>query len=79
VLRALFAFLGEAWEPLVLDFNRFDHDSGLEDHVVGTTWRIEDGRGKSRSLPADLRRRLWNVVRETMLDLGYPDDPDAGP
>lgn len=73
VLRRLFAFLGEAWEPLVLDFNRFEHDTGLEDHVVGSTWRVEDGRGKHKALPPDLQARLWTIVRPGMLDLGYPD------
>jgi hypothetical protein len=72
IARAL-AFLGEPFEPAVLDFNRFAHDAGLEDHVVSSTWRVEDERGKHRALPSALQARLWTVVRETMLALGYED------
>jgi hypothetical protein len=72
-LAGVFAFLGEPWEPQVLDFNRFHHGAGLEDHVVSATWRVEDGRGKHRQLPIEQQHRMWEVVRPTMLDLGYED------
>ncbi|MEQ1506266.1 MAG: sulfotransferase [Myxococcota bacterium] len=72
-LRRVFAFLDEPWEPAVLDFNRFSHDGGLEDHVVSSTWKVEDAGGKHRSLPPELQARLWSVVRPAMLDLGYAD------
>jgi hypothetical protein len=70
-LQALFAFLGEAWEPAVLDFNRFPHDAGFEDHAVSATWKIEDGRGKHRELPDDVLAQVSAVVAETMGALGY--------
>ncbi len=70
-LREVFRFLGEPWEPDVLDFNRFQHDSGYEDHVVSSTWKVEDNRGKHRSLPAPVQARMWDIVRDTMLELGY--------
>ena len=72
-LIRVFRFLDEAWEPEVLDFNRFHHDGGLEDHVVSSTWKIEDGRGKHKSLPAALQATLWKIVRPTMVALGYDD------
>jgi hypothetical protein len=75
-LRAAFAFLDEPWEEAVLDFNRFPHDAGVEDHVVSSTWRIEDGRGKHASLPEDLRRQVAEIVDPTMRALGYP--PPSG-
>jgi Sulfotransferase family len=71
-LRGLFAFLGEPWEPAVLDFNRLPHDAGIEDHTVSATWKFEDGRGKHRSLPEDLQREMWEVLGPTALALGYP-------
>lgn len=71
-LRALFGFLGEPWEPAVLDFNRFPHDAGVEDHKVSATWTFEDGRGKHRELPEAVQRAMWEVVGPTMLSLGYP-------
>ena len=72
-LRAVFASLGEAWEPDVLDFNRHAHRDGLEDHHVGTTTRFEDNSGKHRRLPQPLQVKMWDVVRETMLSFGYED------
>jgi hypothetical protein len=79
-LRALFAFLEEPWEPAVLDFNRFSHDAGFEDHRVGSTWKIEDHRGKHRELPPELIQRVAQIARPAMLALGYPDPAaDPGP
>ena len=69
-LRRLFAFLGEPWEPEVLDFNRVPHDAGLEDHVVSSTWKIEDRRGSHRTLPADVQARIRAVIGPTLADLG---------
>lgn len=70
-LRRLFAFLGEEWEPDVLDFNRQPHDSGLEDHVVSSTWKIEDRRGQHRSLAPELQARIRTVILPTLIELGY--------
>ena len=73
-LRAVFASLGEAWEPEVLDFNRHHHRDGLlEDHHVGTTTRFEDNSGKHRRLPQPLQVKMWDIVRETMMSFGYED------
>ena len=36
VLRPLFEFLGEPWEPEVLEFYRFQHDFGFEDSIIRT-------------------------------------------
>ncbi len=72
-LRALFGFLGEAWEPEVLDFNARAHASGLEDHHVSTTTRFEDNRGKHRRLPIAQQAEMWSLVRPTMLRHGYAD------
>lgn len=72
-LQQMFGFLGEPWEPEVLRFNDQLHDSGLEDHHVSTTTRIEDHVGKHRRLPLDVQRRMWEVVRPMMLRAGYAD------
>jgi len=55
----------------VLDFNRFPHDAGIEDHVVSSTWKLEDARGKHQELPPDLRARVTAIVEPTMRALGY--------
>lgn len=72
-MREVFAFLGEAWEPEVLDFNAFPHDGGYEDHVVSSTWKVEDNSGRHRALPPALQARMWAVIRDTMRELGYED------
>jgi hypothetical protein len=78
-LQRVFAFLGEPWEPEVLDFNRFEHDGGVEDHVVSSTWRIEDGRGKYLALPRERQQAMWAVIRPTALALGYDDKRETAP
>lgn len=70
-LRALFAFVGEAFEPQTLDFNRQAHSGGLEDHHVSTTTTFEDNTGRHRALPLELQRRMWEVAAPTMAQLGY--------
>lgn len=72
-LQKVFSFLGEPWEPSVLDFNRTPHDTGVEDHVVSSTWRFEDGRGRYRELPIEQQRAMWAVMREQALIWGYGD------
>jgi len=70
-LRGVFRFLGERWEPDVLDFNRHDHRAGLEDHHVSTTTGFEDNSGKHRRLPQPLQVRMWDVVGPVMERFGY--------
>ncbi|MCA9492519.1 MAG: sulfotransferase [Myxococcales bacterium] len=72
-LRGVFAFLGESWEPTVLDFNTAAHTGGLEDHHVRTTTTFEDNTGRHRQLPIELQRRMWAVVGPTMRQFGYED------
>lgn len=71
-LRGVLSFLGEAWEPGVLDFNAAAHSGGLEDHHVRTTTTFEDNTGKHRRLPIELQRRMWAIVAPTMAAWGYP-------
>ncbi len=73
VLRPMFSFLGEAWDPAVLDFNRQPHDAGWEDATVSTTWTFLDNRGKHRKLDPALQARMWQIVAPTMRDLDYAD------
>jgi hypothetical protein len=55
VLRDMFAFLGEPFEPQVLRFNEQRHDPGLEDGKVGRTTTFEPSIGNYRKWkPAQL-------------------------
>lgn len=72
-LRAVFRFLGEPWEPGVLDFNRHVHVHGLEDHHVSTTTTFEDNTGKHRRLPQPQQVKMWDIVGPVMRTFGYDD------
>ncbi|MEN0063758.1 MAG: sulfotransferase [Myxococcota bacterium] len=72
-LRAVFRFLGEAWEPDILDFNRHGHVHGLEDHHVSTTTTFEDNTGKHRRLAQPQQVKMWDIVAPTMKAFGYDD------
>jgi len=71
-LRGVFRFLGERFEPEVLDFNRHAHARGLEDHHVGTTTGFEDNTGKHRRLSQPRQVRMWDIVAPVMERFGYP-------
>jgi hypothetical protein len=66
-MKQVFAFLGESWEPSILDFNAHQHDSGLEDHIVSTTTRVENHQGKHKALPTKLQEALREIVRPTTI------------
>lgn len=74
-LRGVFASLGEAWEPEILDFNRHAHSRGLEDHHVSTTTGFEDRRGKHRGLPEELQERMRAAMRSELGRWGYGESP----
>lgn len=78
-LRPVFSFLGEPFESEVLDFNRAPHDSGVEDHVVSSTWTFEDGRGRYEALPIERQRAMWAVIRPTALLWDYGDKLSLAP
>ena len=81
VLRELFRFLDEPWDPVVLSWNELHHDT--TDHYAGFTaarraaggdraaiYRSRVGTGGSSLDPllrAVMRRRSWSLMRE----LGY--------
>ena len=71
-LQGVYRFLGERWEPEVLDFNRHAHAHGLEDHHVSTTTTFEDNSGKHRQRPQPQQVKMWDIVGPVMERFGYP-------
>lgn len=80
-LRALFAFLGEAWDPAVLEFDKAEHD-GTERYSSftarrrseggdgSTIYRSRVGAGRS-SLDPVLRTMLHRSSGDLLRELGY--------
>jgi hypothetical protein len=71
VLRAVFEFLGEPWEPRVLAFDEFDHNFGTEDRVM-RHFRLN--WGGFRALKPEQIKSLISIVRKPAAVLGYSLD-----
>ncbi len=71
VLRAVFEFLEEPWEPEVLRFYAADHDVGREDGRVGATRSFEARSGRYRPWPAARQQECWEIVAPVAEPLGY--------
>jgi len=70
-LRPMFDFLGEEWEPEVLEYYKFEHDYGAEDGKVATTRAIsrsvhDPSKWDSSDLDASIK-----LVKETAEKLNY--------
>jgi len=80
-LRRLFDFLGEPWDPAVLEFDKQRHDVPQRYHqqldarrgVAGTTDAVYASRVGTyrRELDPFMRALLWLTARPTLKELGY--------
>lgn len=71
VLRPMFGFLGESWEPQVLEFHRFPHHAGIEDPDIRRTRGIERNVGRSRTWPEETQRAVREACEPMLSRLGY--------
>jgi hypothetical protein len=71
VLRPMFEFLGEAWEPTVLEFNRHPHHAGIEDPETRRRHKIMPNSGKHVEWPEDVQRRVREACEPMLGSLGY--------
>ncbi len=79
VLRRVIDFLGEPWDPVVLEYSSQPHDFGFEDRKIDSLPRIVTNSGKFLTWPAAERQRLADVAEEAMRAFGYtPDQPERG-
>jgi hypothetical protein len=78
-LKALFAFLEEPWDPVVLGFDRIDHDptNSAEEwrKVMRPVDRSAIGRWRRDLSPAD-KEIVKEVAGRTLIDLDYCRDLD---
>lgn len=71
-LRPLFTFLGEPWEPGVMDFHIFPHDKGNEHGRVVATRGFRPSRDHFHHWPPELLEAAAPIVGPTLERLGYP-------
>jgi hypothetical protein len=70
-LRPVFEFVGEPWEPALLEYDRFPHHAGLEDPDVRRRRAIEPNSGRYRSWPPEVQRTVRAACEPTLSKLGY--------
>jgi Sulfotransferase family len=75
-LQPLFRFLGEPWEPDVLNYDRYPHHAGIEDPDVRRKRAIEPNARASASWPADVRAAVRAACEPMLSRLGYGEDFD---
>ncbi|MDJ0869081.1 MAG: sulfotransferase [Myxococcota bacterium] len=76
VLRELFAFLDEPWEPAVLRFHEQTHDNWvrLQDRQAGQSRGFKPSIGTYRSQPPEVVRRMHEQAAAMLEALGYDTD-----
>jgi hypothetical protein len=70
-LRSLFEFLGEVWEPEVMDYDRFPHHSGYGDAEVRRHRKIKPNSQRYLDWPTDVQDAVRRVCGPMLERLGY--------
>ncbi len=70
-LSPLFDFLGEPWEPEVLNFNKKQHDFGLQDDKILEAGGFKPSTGNYREWNEEEIAAAKEVTADTMIKLGY--------
>lgn len=70
-LQPMFAFLEEAWDDRVLDYQSFPHHRGIEDPDVRRRRTIERNSGNYRAWPDDVQREVREACEPMLSALGY--------
>lgn len=75
VLRSIFAFLGEDFEPAIMQLDAFDHDHGREAGTVAASSSIAWSGGHYTSWPADVIEACSDMTAEVAALVGYVGPP----
>jgi hypothetical protein len=70
-LEPLFEWLGESWEPGVIDYGNFAHHAGYGDPDVKRRRRIELNSGKHAHWPTEVQAAVRRACGEMLGVLGY--------
>jgi hypothetical protein len=71
ILKSLFIFLEEPWEPEVLEFHKFDHLFGLEDGKAVSSTEFALSSGQYLEWQDEQRELCLSLVKPTMQKLKY--------
>jgi hypothetical protein len=71
ILKELFTFLKEAWEPEVLEYHRFQHDIGLEAGRASGTRGFSASEGHYRAWPSGIIARAEQAAKPSLARLGF--------
>jgi hypothetical protein len=76
LLRRMFSFVDEAWDPRVLRFHEHPHDRwiGLEDRTASQARGISSNVGRYRSQPPHVIERMVEQAGPMLARLGYEVD-----
>jgi hypothetical protein len=67
----MFEFLGEPWEPEVMDYDARPHHTGFGDPDVARRRRIEPNSGNYRDWPPATQRSVRAACEPTLSAIGY--------
>jgi hypothetical protein len=70
-LMKVFDFIGEPWEPSVMDFYKFAHDKGREDGRVIATRGFSVLKGYYLRWPRELVAQCHPIAKPILDRLGY--------
>ncbi|SMC26302.1 Sulfotransferase family protein [Desulfacinum hydrothermale DSM 13146] len=70
-LPAVFEFLGEEWEPHVLDYHKTSHDFGLQDHKIETARGFKPKTGTYRHWDRAETAEAARIAATVLEQLGY--------
>lgn len=70
-LPPVFAFLGEAWEPQVLQYHKVPHDFGLQDHKIETTRGFKPKTKTYDDWSAEEIKEGLRLAQPVLEQLGY--------
>jgi Sulfotransferase family len=70
-LKPVFDFLGEPWEPDVIDYDKFPHHSGFGDPDVKRRKTVEPNSGKYKTWPEETQRAVREACGPMLAALGY--------
>jgi protein-tyrosine sulfotransferase len=78
VLRDMFRFLEEPWDPGVMDYQRFPHHPGFEDPDVRKRRGIEPNSGRFLAWSPEVQRRVREACEPMLTMLGYAEPERVG-
>lgn len=70
-LKPLFDWLGEPWEPEVIDYDRFPHHAGLEDPDVRRRRKIVPNSGRYAAWPPEVQQAVRDACGSMLSALAY--------